>query len=334
MYKPADVRQAIGYLKSVELLSPTQLDDRLLQMGYVGQSQARRALCLMAYCHLMRLRQRFLSPEKKPLRAKRHTLLIGPTGCGKTHMLELLFGKILGLPVIVEDLAEFTSAGVYGRSVSEIPFRLLEAARGNAVWAMMGICVLDEFDKIAAAKEGGRDPGGVEIQHELLKFIEGKTVTDERRMRKGMQMSTGQMAIVACGAFDGLRRQLDTAAGFGFGNKNADDNDPVSGRVTAQDIVSYGFMPELVGRFTGGTVELSSLDRKSLRQILVDNILPLYQKEFDYEGMKLPVKTDHIERMVEAAFTRGTGARGLEVEVNGHLTDIAFEQFGKRHETT
>jgi ATP-dependent protease HslVU (ClpYQ) ATPase subunit len=50
----------------------------------------------MAYRHVRRLKRLFLEgAERDEVMPKSTYLLIGPTGCGKTHLVELLFGSIL-----------------------------------------------------------------------------------------------------------------------------------------------------------------------------------------------------------------------------------------------
>src|SRR5689334_7723757 len=92
----ASVRE---FIDQVPLLSPVDISSELENLGYKGQIDQRRALSLMAYRHLRRLKRIFLdgeSPDDMP--PKQNVLMLGPTGCGKTFMVELLFQRILKLP--------------------------------------------------------------------------------------------------------------------------------------------------------------------------------------------------------------------------------------------
>ncbi len=162
--------------------SPRELYEHLEHMGYVGQQESRRRLCLMAYRHVRRLKDHFLQNiPLDELPQKSNVLMLGPTGCGKSFLAELLFGTILQIPVVTVDMTGFVETGYVGKYVSEILYNLLTAADSNPHWAQMGVCVLDEFDKIAGAgssvRFGGggtsKDITGFGVQRGLLKLFEG-----------------------------------------------------------------------------------------------------------------------------------------------------------------
>src|SRR5687767_451345 len=80
-------------------LSPKARDARLVALGYRGQEHARRAASVMAYRHVRRLRRVFVegvAPHE--LGPRENYLFIGPTGCGKTFLVEVLFREILHVP--------------------------------------------------------------------------------------------------------------------------------------------------------------------------------------------------------------------------------------------
>src|ERR1051326_6110384 len=84
------------FIDQVPLLSPLDISNELEKLGYKGQNDQRRALSLMAYRHVRRLKRIYLEGESaKNLPPKQNVLMLGPTGCGKTFMVELLFQNIL-----------------------------------------------------------------------------------------------------------------------------------------------------------------------------------------------------------------------------------------------
>ncbi|MCK5344986.1 MAG: AAA family ATPase, partial [Candidatus Heimdallarchaeota archaeon] len=201
-------------------------------MEYVGQEETRRRLCLMAYRHIRRLKDHYLKniPIDK-LPPKSNVLMVGPTGCGKSYLAELLFGKILQIPVATVDMTSFVETGYVGRYVSEILFDLLNAAQGNPYWAKMGICVLDEFDKVngkgSNIRFGGagttKDVSGYGVQRGLLKLIEGGLHEVSSQGSWGHQaektMETDCISFVACGAFTGISELAVSERGSDFGFK-------------------------------------------------------------------------------------------------------------------
>ncbi|KAI5457255.1 P-loop containing nucleoside triphosphate hydrolase protein [Mariannaea sp. PMI_226] len=183
---------------------------------------------------------------------KSNILLIGPTGVGKTYILETLSKKI-NVPFSICDCNSFTQAGYIGQDVETCIERLLIESNYDIRATEHGIVVLDEFDKIARRETTtGRDVGGEGVQQALLKLVEGTKVTinvkDNRSSRStppittnynpsGSSPSTPQSAppggkvdqytidttnilFVFCGAFVGLdkfimKRVAKPTMGFG-----------------------------------------------------------------------------------------------------------------------
>jgi ATP-dependent Clp protease ATP-binding subunit ClpX len=344
-----DVPAALEKLKSVKDFTPRQLYQQLEDAGYVGQEQARRKLCLMAYRHIRRLKDHYLN--KIPLLQlppKSNVLMMGPTGCGKTHLTELLFGKIIGVPVATVDITGFTEAGYVGRNVSEILYEIEKAASGNTAWAKMGIVVIDEFDKIAASDSAARfsgggtnkDVSGFGVQRQLLKMIEGGRHAVSSGGPYGMNpdklMDTDHISFVACGAFSGIKALVpkQQAPTFGFNTSGKSKEDSLiayqldSGESVSVEVLSrYGLMPELVGRFNSITT-LSPLDAKTLSAILLRNVMPAFEQEFSREGLDLQIPGSVVDGIVKKAVSRKTGARGLAIELTEYIEQKAFESFG------
>jgi ATP-dependent Clp protease ATP-binding subunit ClpX len=345
---------ALDKLNAIPDRSPRQLYEHLEHMGYVGQEDARRKLCLMAYRHVRRLKDHYLG--QVPLRQlppKANVLMVGPTGCGKTYLSELLFGKIIGVPVASIDITGFTEVGYVGRGVSEILNDLEMAANGNTSWAQMGICILDEFDKIASAvsnvRFGGagttKDVSGYGVQRELLKLIEGgKHAVSTGGLygpQSGKYMKTDHIGFVACGAFSGIKelalREHGTGC-FGFGKSGeqhrvgSPDYDLKKTEVASVEIFAkYGFIPELIGRFNS-IATLSPLDASVLTKILIENVVPAYVQEYAREGLELVIPDQELDRIVSKAVFRKTGARGLALELTEYIEKEAFESFGSDSE--
>ncbi|KAI1734887.1 P-loop containing nucleoside triphosphate hydrolase protein [Xylaria scruposa] len=125
---------------------------------------------------------------------KSNILLIGPTGVGKTYILETLSKKI-NVPFTICDCNSFTQAGYIGQDVETCIERLLIESNYDVKAAEHGIVVLDEFDKIAKRESmNGRDVGGEGVQQALLKLVEGTKVTinvkDNRSSRSASPITT------------------------------------------------------------------------------------------------------------------------------------------------
>ncbi|KAH7259768.1 P-loop containing nucleoside triphosphate hydrolase protein [Fusarium redolens] len=129
---------------------------------------------------------------------KSNLLLVGPTGVGKTYILETL-SKRINVPFSICDCNSFTQAGYIGQDVETCIERLLIEANYDIKATEHGIVVLDEFDKIARRETTtGRDVGGEGVQQALLKLVEGTKVTinvkDNRSSRSTSPITTNYSA--------------------------------------------------------------------------------------------------------------------------------------------
>lgn len=340
------------FIQSVPLHPPKVISEQLEKLGYRGQAEARRSVSLAAYRHVKRLKTLHLRKVPRPeLPPRPNTVLMGPTGCGKTYLIELLFGEIFKLPFVIIDMTKFTESGYVGDDVVNILVQLVYSANESIDIAECGVVVLDEFDKIAGAYSSARfagqgttkDVSGYGVQRELLKLLEGTDVQiplDFGFSSRGPRalISTRDITFFGVGAFSGIRSLFDKN-NMGFLQKldeGKEGDDSIAYKLSeeeADDVTRFhlfGFLPELIARFNR-IVPFAPLDNQTLRDILLLKVQK-YKREFEEEGFKLYVDPKVVEFIIKQAFKRQTGARGLDVLVSKHLEDVAFEIFGRGDE--
>jgi len=343
----------IKFVRELPVPSPQAMFAALHDLGYRGQDHARRALCLMAYRHLKRVKRIYIDGvDRAELPRKANFLFVGPTGSGKTFLVESLFGKILKLPTALVDITTYSETGYVGQDPSTILTRLLHAADENPMLASIGIVCLDEFDKIASGQNNAifagagttKDVTGMGVQRELLKMLETSEVVVPLDLTHSsyadhVVMSTADIAFIAAGAFSGFqqiahRRAMRDQIGFGRDqHETGFDAEAIAVDFSADQVENvanfqaYGFLPELVARFTR-VVPFKALDAGTLKDILDADVIVRMAKEFKLEGFELAIDGAVLDHVVESAIARETGARGLASTLTRHIEEVAFGAFG------
>jgi ATP-dependent Clp protease ATP-binding subunit ClpX len=234
-----------------------------------------------------------------------------------------------------------------GEDVASVVTRLVYAADGDPLKAKVGMICLDEFDKLASsnnravfAGEGTtKDVSGLGVQRELLKMLESAVIVvptqfSHNTYQQKPLLSTADIAFVACGAFSGLKPLVHKRRGGGIGFHAKGQLPP--GEIAVQydqadldDTVifqEYGFLPELIGRFSR-IIPFDPLSPETLREILDRNVIRTYRREFDTAGIGLEVEAAVLEKIVDEAIRKQTGARGLRSAMTLYLEDAAFEAY-------
>ncbi len=333
---------SIPKLSKLRLLKPVEMKKHL-DSYVIGQDEAKKALCVAVYNHYKRLNHRNDKHiEEEVTIEKSNVLMVGETGTGKTYLVKTL-AKILDVPFCIADATVVTEAGYVGEDVESILSRLLHNANGDAKAAERGIVYIDEIDKIARKSDNPsitRDVSGEGVQQALLKLLEG-TISNvppgggrKHPDQKYIQINTENILFICGGAFEGIEKRIAQRMNtqpLGFRSlKKAElqlDKENLLQYVTAQDVKSFGLIPELIGRLPVIT-SLNPLDKDALRKILIEPknaLVKQYQKLFDMEGTKLVFEEEVYDYIVENALEYKLGARGLRSICEEIMSDAMFD---------
>ena len=322
-------------IDEAQLLNPVRVKEYLDDF-IIGQSQAKMTLAVAVCQHFKRIAKNNQSVEID----KTNVLMMGPTGCGKTFLVRKL-AEYLDVPFAICDATGLTEAGYVGDDVESVLVRLVANAEGDIKKAEHGIVYIDEIDKISRKGESAsitRDVSGEGVQQGLLKMIEGSVVRlpagEKRKHPRGEmnEIDTRNILFICGGAFVGLdkvveRRTATSAIGFGSKLKAKDQKKDLFKEVTTKDLISYGLIPEFVGRF-GITTSVEELSTDQLTQILREpknSLVRQYQYIFELDGVQLKFEDDALVAIAEQAKKMETNARGLKNIMEKILLQYQFE---------
>jgi len=235
-------------------------------------------------------------------------ILAGPSGCGKTEFfrtLEKYMAKHMPtVKVLTKDASTLTAEGFKG---ADKDFIVRGINPGE-----FAIIYLDEFDKLMTPKHTSNgDNVSVEIQSGILQMIEGNKVAMANANRP--DIDTSKILFIAGGAFEGIHKYQKAVEE----TKKSDEitigfQKPVlKSRIDIKhgDIVAWGGLPELVGRFC------DIINFHALTGDIMRSLVNLRISEFEYLYNYPILVTDEFCKHVLSSSDDKFGARIIRATI-------------------
>lgn len=322
---------------SIKDIPPPHVMKAKLDEYVIGQEHAKKVMAVAVYNHYKRV---FAPADGDVEIQKSNMLMIGPTGSGKTYLVQTL-ARLLDVPLAITDATSLTEAGYIGDDIESVVSKLLAAADNDVERAEHGIIFIDEIDKIAKKKNTNqRDVSGEAVQQGMLKLLEGSDIevpvgaNSKNAMVPLTTVNTRNILFICGGAFPDLpeiiKERLNKQASIGFQAdlKDKYDNDrDILSKVNLEDLRSFGMVPEFLGRLPV-VFTLQPLNEDMLVQILKEPknaILKQYKRLLELDEVKLEFEDDALRSIARKALEKDTGARALRAIIEEFMLDIMYE---------
>lgn len=331
--------EGIEEVENQKIPTPAEIKE-VLDEYVIGQEEAKKTLSVAVYNHYKRINNLELTQDVEI--QKSNILLLGPTGSGKTLLAQTL-AKVLNVPFAIADATTLTEAGYVGEDVENILLRLIQAADYDIEKAEKGIIYIDEIDKISRKSENPsitRDVSGEGVQQALLKIVEGTNASvppqggRKHPHQEFIQINTSNILFICGGAFEGIEKIIEDRTGkksIGFGaeieSKKNRSRTEVFKELLPQDLLKFGMIPEFVGRLPI-VATLDELTKEALIEIVTkpkNSLVKQYKKLVELDGVELEFEQEALEKIVDKAMERNTGARGLRSIIEEIMRDVMYD---------
>lgn len=301
-----------------------------------GQDEAIDKLAVPFFLHLDSKRKQYVSKLKAPV------LIMGPTGVGKSEMFRI-FGKVCDCPVIRINTSEIVPAAWKGLHITDILAREInnDVTIKDLEYA---IIVFHEFDKLTHFGQKIVGSNGTDMDTDMMRDIMRLFETDhslhlengfdaQNMSARSYRLPVDNLLIVFDGAFSGIdeiiKKRLNIGRSIGYSQTQSNKYDGVNLQrlVTTDDLIQWGYMPELLGRI-GECVVMNPLTSDVIYEIMTsakDNILQSHVDFCSKNNVDLRFEEDAIRYIAAEAHKSGLGFRNVRTLLSKALNRLYYD---------
>ena len=247
---------------------------------------------------------------------KSHILVTGPSGTGKTEIINIIANR-LNMPVFKADATAYTKSGYQGKEVNSMLAGLLSAANGDLEAAQNGILIIDEIDKKGGdidSKEGDFDRA---VFHSLLKIMDRDVVEVDLPHGQTKLFDTSNITVILMGSFDTLyeKKQMYKSKPIGF-DKTIEPEVTTKTRIDEDDLIKW-LGSEFEGRIglITSTDELTLDDAVKILYKSKISQLKIIKEDLENRGIKFTYTSGYVRELAKQGLNKKTGARKLNKTV-------------------
>ncbi len=251
--------------------------------------------------------------KEKTKELKSSLLIHGPAGSGKTFMITSSAG-LFNVPYVIEDATRYSPVAYKGSDIEDILLNLYRAAHEDKEAFEHGIIFIDEFDKICKYSTPEDYAVKQDTQNSLLTLMQGTVI--HKTVRKGLsevelELDTSNITFVLSGAFEGILNEEN---------------------VDIDDLVDYGMIRQLAGRIKQ-VIRTTNPTKEQLKEALLNSefsYLKLIEEYFSIYNIKLDVSPEFMDAIVEEAYNKKSGYRGLSAAITKCINDVLFDVYSSK----
>lgn len=308
--------------KRTKSISPQFILD-YLNLHVISQNEAKEEIALSLYYHHVKYEKR----NHQNFHNNGPVMLIGPTGTGKTFLVQKGC-ECVGIPYVHVDTASMVPEGIVGYCVSDLMADILLKAGFDKSKAEHAVVFFDEVDKLF---NGSTDSEyGKKIAQQMLRMIEGDTVKLSKPIvlkndEVFRDLDTRNMQFIFGGAFQWLLDANDHSAPvIGFASRKQES---ARAHLSVEDLYASGVAKEFLGRVST-VVSLHPLNRDNIHAVLTksqSSPLHKYMEKIVENGCQAAIPFHTIQNIAEEAANHPLGVRSLDFILKRLFKKALFE---------